>query len=287
MSIAKYLKQKTFKGTFSIVCGGSKGIGKAVAGDLVQYGGSVLILARNKEHLLKAQKELEQRKSNKDQIIDALQCDTVDEKAVGSIFTECLKKYGVPDYLINNVGFASPGYVTKYILPDFVQNMNINYYGQLVPTLALLPYFIKAKKGHLIFVSSMLGYIGSMGYATYCPTKFAVVGLAEALRHELKPYNIRVSVIYPPDTDTPGYKKENETKPPECAIITGGRGGLLTPEQISDALIKGIVKNKYQILPGEASFVFKMYRHFPKLVRWIYDNDLKKASKKLAKGIVK
>ena len=57
----------------------------------------------------------------------------------------------------------------------------------------------------------MMGYFGIMGYTAYAPTKFAIVGLTDALRNELKPYNISFSVLYPPDTDTPGFEVENRT----------------------------------------------------------------------------
>jgi len=140
-----------------------------------------------------------------------------------------------------------------------------------------------ARKGHIINVSSMLGYFGIMGYATYCPSKYAIVGLSEVLRHELKPYNINVSILYPADTDTPGLEKENQSKPDECKALSES-AGLLSPEQISDALIKGILKGKYQILPGQAGFIYKMYRHLPGLVRKILDGDYKKIRKKLGKS---
>ena len=113
MPSKNYLKQKPFLGTSSIICGGSKGIGKAVACDIVQYGGSVLILARNKQGVQKALAELEGKRVNEKQIIIGQSCDTTSEKAVQKIFSAYIKKHGVPDYLINNVGYAKPQYLEK------------------------------------------------------------------------------------------------------------------------------------------------------------------------------
>ena len=282
MPSKNYLKQKPFLGTSSIICGGSKGIGKAVACDIVQYGGSVLILARNKQGVQKALAELEGKRVNEKQIIIGQSCDTTSEKAVQKIFSAYIKKHGVPDYLINNVGYAKPQYLEKLKLADYKKNMEINYFGQLIPTLILLPHLIKAKMGHIINVSSVLGFLGAMGYATYCPPKFAIVGLSEVLRHELKPYNISVSILYPPETDTPGLEMENKTKPEEWATTNVAR--LFTPQQVSDALIKGILKKKYQILPGQARFFFNIYRHLPGLFRYFADSELKKLRKKLGKS---
>jgi NAD(P)-dependent dehydrogenase (short-subunit alcohol dehydrogenase family) len=69
--------------------------------------------------------------------------------------------------------------------------METNYYGQLLPIIVLLPHFMAARKGHIVNVSSM------MGYAAYAPTKFAIVWTTEALRHELMPYNIIFVCVVP------------------------------------------------------------------------------------------
>jgi short-subunit dehydrogenase len=197
--------------------------------------------------------------------------------------TEFVNKHGVPDYLINVVGYAYPQYVQELTLNDYRACMEINYYGQLVPILVLLPHFMAARKGHILNVSSMMGYFGIMGYAAYAPTKFAIVGLTEALRHELKPYNISLSVLYPPDTDTPGFEKENRTKPRECAMMSSNVK-LLSARQVAEALVEGMIHRRYAILPGEAGLMWKMIRYFPALVRWITDIQYKQARKKLGKG---
>ncbi len=128
----------------------------------------------------------------------------------------------------------------------------------------------------------MAGYFGIMGYTAYAPTKFAIVGLTEALRHELKPYHIDLSVLYPPDTDTPGFERENQTKPPECAMLSQG-AGLLKPEQVARVFVKGLLQKRFAILPGEAGLIWRAFRFFPWLVRWVVDNQYKNARKKLGK----
>ena len=121
-----------------------------------------------------------------------------------------------------------------------------------------------------------------MGYAGYTPTKFAIAGLSEVLRHEYKPYNIKVSVVYPPDTDTFGLHEEAKTRPEELNIISE-RGGLLQPEEVAEKILTGVLKEKFYILPGSAKFMWRMMRLFPKLVHWVTDGDLKKARKKMGK----
>ena len=133
-------------------------------------------------------------------------------------------------------------------------------------------------------MSSVAGFIGVMGYAGYTPTKFAIGGLSEVLRNEYKAYNIKVSLIFPPDTDTFGLHEEAKTRPKELNVISE-RAGLLQTEEVAEKILKDILKEKFYILPGSAKFVWRMKRLFPKLVFWVSDRDLKKARKKLGKEI--
>ncbi len=278
----KLIKKQPFERKIVIVTGGSTGLGKDTAKYVVQLGGSVCIIARNVENLKKAVNEIESLKVKDDQFVEMISCDTTKMEQLKPLLTEFIEKYGIPDYLINNVGYAYAQYIENLTLEDFKRNMNVNYYGQLIPILIILPYFMKAKKGYIANVSSMSGYIGTMGFATYVPSKFAIVGLSEVLRQELKPYNINCTILYPPAMDTPGFKKENETKPKECFIIEE-RGKLLQPEVVAEIFIEGILKKKYQIFPGEAKFIWRMYRLIPRYVRYLADKMYINARKELGK----
>ena len=155
------------------------------------------------------------------------------------LFTDFISKFGVPDYLINFVGISHPNYIEKLTLDDFKEHMDINYYGQIVPILIFLPSFKEETQGHMGNASSVSGYSVQIGYAAYAPTKYAIAGFSEALRHEIKPYNINVSVLYPPDTQTPGLEEEAETRPEELNIISESWGGLLSAEEVAEKYVKG------------------------------------------------
>jgi len=282
MKKEKLVRQQPFEDKIAVITGGSQGLGKATAKYFVELGGSVCIIARRTEILEETANEINELKLGDTQFIEIIACDTTIMDKLKPLLTEFVEKYGIPDYLLNCVGYAYANYIEKISLGDFKKNMEVNYYGQLVPILILLPYFMKEKKGHIANVSSILGYMGLMGFTTYVPSKYAVVGLSETLRNELKPHKINVSILYPPSMDTPGFEIENETKPEECRIMEA-RGGIETPEDVAEVFIHGILKNKFNILPGEAKFIWKINRYFPKIIRYWSDKSYKKARKKLGK----
>lgn len=279
----KLIQKQPLAGKIAIACGASTGIGKASAKAFVQLGGSVCIVARNQEKLKKAVADIESVKTNDDQFVEMISCDTSDMEKLKPFFDEFIKNHGIPDYLFNFVGYAIPDYVENLKLEDFKKHIDVNYYGQLVPTLIMLPHFMEARKGYITFTSSLAYFYPVMGYAMYEPAKSAIVGLAKTLRNEIKPYNIKVGVLYPSDTNTPSFVEENKTKPEEC-VIQSGMSKIFEPEEIAEPFIKGILKGKFNLLPGFiAKAAWWFYRHFPKLIYWLTDKDLKKARKKLGK----
>ena len=274
-------RSQPMSGKTAVVCGGSKGIGKATACEFVRQGGSVCVVARDPRALEEAREEIGGLVHNGAQFVETIACDTTDRAGLEPQLSEFVDRHGVPDYLLNLVGYAHPQYVDELSLDDFQQAMDVNYYGQLVPLLILLPHFMEVGKGHVANVSSVLGYMGVMGYATYAPTKYALVGLTEALRHELKPHGIRFSILFPPDTDTPGFEKENETKPPEWSVSDAPK--LMSADDVARVFLDGLRKERFYILPGQASRLWRLSRMSPRLVHTVVDREYRSARKKLGK----
>jgi 3-dehydrosphinganine reductase len=280
----KLMKKQPFKGKWAIISGGSKGIGKATAKLFVQLGGNVCIVARTLETLNSAAEEIKGLKVDENQLVEVISCDMSNGEQVELLFKKHIKEFGVPDYLFNIVGISYPNYTDKLTIEDYKLHMDTNFYGQLNPIITLLPFYMERKEGHIINMSSISGYIGLMGYAAYTPTKFAIVGLSEVLRNEYKQYNIKVSIVYPPDTDTFGLHEEAKTRPEELNIIAE-RGGLMQPDKVAEIIIKGVLKEKLYIHAGSSKLYWRLSRLSPKLVHKFTDSDLKKARKKLDKKI--
>ena len=273
MSGAWYAGKKVF------ITGGSSGIGKAAAILLAEWGASVAIAARGQERLDEALAEIRARAAGSGQRFAAVSLDVADREQVNGIVPQVIEALDGLDVLVNNAGIAHPATVLNTPDEVFDSMMRVNYFGTVNVTRAFLPHFYAQKSGAICNVASLLGFMGIYGYTAYAASKFTITGFTDCLRQELLDHNIRVSVLFPPDTDTPQLEEENRIKPAETKAIAGAVK-VMPPEAVAKILLDGVARGKYHILPGAMSkFTYSMYRHFPSVVRWVIDRDLKKYRK--------
>jgi 3-dehydrosphinganine reductase len=157
--------------------------------------------------------------------------------------------HGPVDILVTSAGTARPGKFEELPVGIFKQAMAVNYFGTLYPVKALVPVMRQRRSGALVLISSGAGLAGLFGYSAYAPSKFALRGLAESLRAELKGTGVQVSIVYPPDTDTPQFAEENLTKPAETKALTAG-AGLWTADAVALETLKGVERGSFAITPG-------------------------------------
>lgn len=163
--MANNIEKQPLKNKIAVICGGSKGIGKETAKHIILLGGSICIIAKDTNGLDIAAREMRDLIQDDSQFVETIACDATNQDELEPHLEKFINFHGIPDYLINLVGYAYPQYVQNLNLEDFRKCMDVNYYGQLTPILILLPYFMKARKGHIANVSSAMGYFGIMGYA--------------------------------------------------------------------------------------------------------------------------
>ncbi|PIA19703.1 NAD(P)-binding protein [Coemansia reversa NRRL 1564] len=237
-------------GKHCYVTGGSQGLGKCVALDLARRGANVTIVARREEVLKEAVREIKACAIDpKQQQIEYVVADiTNSSAAVEAIETAVTKQKQPIEYLFNVAGISNPGVFLEQSPELIRKTMDLNYFGTVYTTHEVAKRMVteNIKGGHIIMVSSVLGFFGLVGYGAYCPTKFAVRGLAEALRVELQAHGINVHCYFPGTIFTPGYDLENLTKPEVTKEIEGADEGM-TPEKCSAGLFKGLERGEFGI----------------------------------------
>ena len=262
-----------FRGRRALVTGGSSGIGKAVATALVRRGARVAIAARDAARLAAAQVEIASAAAS-DGAVTAVEMDVADPVRAADGVRAAQRALGGLDLLVNNAGIPCAKRFEDISDAEFERVMAVNFFGAVHVTRAALPDLKAQRAGHVSFVSSLAGLIAIYGYTAYAPSKFALTGFAEALRQEVLPFGIDVSVLYPPDVDTPQLAEENRTKPAETRAVAGNTR-TMDAGAVAESLLAGIARGRFRIIPGvEGRLADLAARHAPGLVRWVVDRQL-------------
>jgi 3-dehydrosphinganine reductase len=225
-------------GAHLVIPGGSEGIGLATARLAVARGARVSVLGRSRDKLAAAQREVD---------VATAPADVTDEPALH----EALRALGPCDVLVACAGGAEPARLLEADTASLRRQVDLNLLGALHAVRGVLPAMRERGRGHVVLVSSTAALLGVYGYGAYGPAKAGLRNLAEVLRAE-HPW-LTVAVAYPPDTTTPGFARENETKPPETAAVSA----LVKPvsaEHVARAVVDGIERDRRTITadPGTA-----------------------------------
>lgn len=278
----------SFAGRHAIVTGGSSGIGRATAHLLAQQGAHVSIIARTQSALDETLGELDALRVSAAQRFRAVSADLGDWPQARDAIAVLTSAGDVPDLLINAAGYSHPGYFEELPVDVFHDSMRANYFGTLHPIKAVAPLMIARGEGRIVNFSSIAGFYAIYGFTAYSAAKFAVTGLSEALRQELKPYGIAVSVVFPPTTRTPGLERENQSKPLETMLIEG-QSKERSAEEVAAAVVRGIERRSRYILPGIDTRLYFLLAHLPPQVmgwveHWFIDRMVAKAKRSRAAG---
>jgi 3-dehydrosphinganine reductase len=279
---------KTFEGKTALITGGSSGIGLAIAKSLARRGANIWIISRDRQKLDSACQEISNQRKSNEQRVDAIPADVSDLEQVTRALQPVIAA-GVPDLLINSAGITYPGLFDQLDLSIFRENMEVNFFGTLYITKALVPKMIQRGSGHIVNISSLVGLHGLYGYSAYSPSKFAIRGLSDVLRYELKPQGIQVSIAFPADTQTPQLEFENRFKPPVLKALSESNTKAATAESVAERILGGVQKNKYLILPSSDSVLwYAMNILLPgHAMYWLVDHLMTQARRKVAKNLTR
>ncbi|GAB0100440.1 3-ketodihydrosphingosine reductase [Sergentomyia squamirostris] len=250
---------KKINGKHVVVTGGSSGIGLWAAIECFQRGANVTIVARNPKILDEAKTEIEKHRINEDQKIYVKSLDLgKGYDVIEAGLKEIEKEMNLPIYmLINCAGLAICGVVEDVSVQDAKLMMDVNYYGSFYATRYVLPKMKAAGDGIIVLTSSQAALLGIYGYGPYAATKFALRGLAETIHMEASHIGVNVTLALPCDTDTPGFEREELSKPQETKLISSS-GGLMKPADVAKRLVNDALKGNFFSVYGLESHILSI-----------------------------
>jgi NADP-dependent 3-hydroxy acid dehydrogenase YdfG len=189
---------ENIKGKIVVITGASSGLGEATARLLSAEGAIVVLGARRADRIKALADELIAKGGKAMAVIT----DVTDHIQVERLVGTTVKKFGRIDVMINNAGLMPQSLIERLKIDEWDRMIDVNIKGVLYGIAAALPYMKQQKSGHIINVSSVAGHKVRPGATVYAATKFAVRALSEGLRMEVKPYNIRTTIISPGAVDS-------------------------------------------------------------------------------------
>jgi 3-oxoacyl-[acyl-carrier protein] reductase len=210
----------------AVVTGGSSGIGLET-GRLLSRKGFTAILVARRESLLRELVESHQEGSP----MEYIACDVGDEGSVTAAVQKVKERHGRIDVLVNGAGLGLKGAVDEMPTDRFDEMMRTNVRGAYLWIRHAVPLMKKRQRGHIVNISSGAGKNGIAGMAGYCASKFALQGLSESLALELKPFNIKVSVICPGSTNTGFHLVMHGVEPAEEVRKT-----MIQPQDVAETV---------------------------------------------------
>ena len=265
----------------ALVTGGSSGIGLEIARGLLTMGAQVHLVGRSEARLAEAKARLASDSPDRpaggtSAAVHVHACDVTDPAQVEALFATLRAHDGLPALIVNSAGKTHPGRFVDLDIADFEATLASNYYGTLHVLKQAVPALIERGEGYILNVGSVAGLMGVYGMTTYSSSKFAVRGLTQALRAELKWHGISVSLLCPPDTDTPMLQGELSLRPPETEALSPSSEAV-TPEFVARVALRQWARGKAEILPGSTAWIpAAVARLSPRLLEWVMDQTVRK-----------
>ncbi len=244
---------EAFKDRVAVITGAAGGIGSALARAFAERGARLVLADLDESGLETVAKELEAKGAE----ALTVRTDVSQRESVEALAEASWRRFGGVHLLCNNAGVATAGELATAAHEDWVFTMSVNFWGVVHGVESFVPRLIEqGNGGHIMNTASMAGLTGMQWLGVYSASKFAVVGLTEALRRELAPKRIGVSVLCPMMVDTnmtgnslrarPGDPQgENEIPAPSAESFVGN---IISPEEVAVRAVRGIERNDLYIL---------------------------------------
>ena len=256
-----------FKDKVVLITGASSGIGRESAKEFAKLGANIVLVSRTKEKLDQVANEL--RKFNV--ITLTCQCDVSNKDQVKEMSKMVLDKFDSVDILVNNAGFAIYGYVSDLSIDEIESQMETNYFGMVYCIKNFLPTMIEKKTGHIVNVASVAASFGLPGIASYCASKFAMLGFSEGLKHELKNSGVGITVVSPIMVRTNFFEHPSFENMPKFSPTS------LSSKTVAKAILKAANSPRLEIIvPSVIRGAVWMKNTFPYFINPILGKSFKK-----------
>ena len=259
-----------------LVTGASSGIGWHLADLIAKRGGQLVLAARRVDRLHQLRSQIEREGHQRPLVV---RCDVSRAVEVDELRMEVERQCGGIDVLVNNAGRGSFGPFEAASRDDFESVVNTNLLGVIYCTQAFLPEMLERRRGHIVFVSSVLGQLPAPDHAVYGATKFAVSGLAESLDYELSDRGITITLV------EPGLIQS------EFAAVSGMPPERFeqipwkSSEEVAGLIVTAIEREKRRCVPDRlAKLGIDLRRHFPTLMRIVFARALRRVRKATMKS---
>ena len=241
------------------ITGGMSGLGLGLAREYARRGADIAIfdLTINDDVL----RQLEDTRLRDSQVITAYQVNVTDSEALQQAVEQAVAAIGAPQLAIHCAGIQRAQPFEQLPAEHFDQVIQVNLCGSRHFAAAVLPHMGGGSR--LALVASMAGFAANYSYAAYCASKFGVIGLGRVLRMEYKPRGIEVSLVCPPEVDTPMVVEELKNMHPASRRLKD-LGGTLSLEQAVTAILAGLDAGRGVIIPGgKAKLTYFCSRYLP------------------------
>jgi 3-dehydrosphinganine reductase len=272
----------SWQNTHVLVTGASSGLGLATAELAARRSAHVTLLARDPERLSAARKRVEAARTHDSQRVETRSADVAEREQLFSAIESAEASLGPVEMLFACAGYCTPGRFIELPPATFEEHVRTNLLGVIHAVRAVAPGMVERGHGHIAMVSSMGGLVGVYGYSPYSAAKFGVTGFAEVLRCEMKPHGIGVTLLVPPNIDTPGYAREIEVEPVETKAING-IAKTRTPEAVAGMFVRGVERGHFLVLPGLSNkILYRLEGLWPEAFFAFFDSKVASARRGVA-----
>jgi short-subunit dehydrogenase len=256
-------KNRQFGGKVAWITGASSGIGESLVHEFIKRGATVIASSNDIVGLERVKADC----ADKSGMVNCVPFDLADTSGIDKIVEQQVNSLGRIDYLLNIGGISQRARIDETPIWLDRKIFEINYFGTIALTKAVLPYMLRQKSGHILATSSISGRFGFPLRSAYSASKQALHGFFETLYLENKKFNIKASVIIPGRVRTAISIHALDAQGKEHGKLDAGQAKGVTSQKAAQIIVRGMLRNKREILVGRSEL---MMLHIRRYCPWLF-----------------